>query len=133
MIDQTISHFLELTENDSNTLDADVYICLLLISIFTEMYFDKMDKIFDKFGNKWGKLIIQEYDTINELEIHIINDAFSKLVISHPLIAQRNFFPNSNIIGMESKSQFILFQNGKYFRLLPETLSSILDIKFKFR
>eukprot|EP01080_Neovahlkampfia_damariscottae_P007271 gene7271-11589_t len=133
LIDHTINHFLKLCETDFDVIGGEIYICLLLISIFTDMYFDKMDRIFDRFGEKWGKLIIKEYDTINELEIHIINDAFSKLVISHPLFAQRYFFSNSNIIGIENKSQFILLQEGKYFRLLPETLSSILDINFKFR
>eukprot|EP01080_Neovahlkampfia_damariscottae_P003226 gene3226-5541_t len=96
MIERTTDHFM----NNEIYFDSNGnsgYSSFLTIGIFTQLYFDKISKVFDKFGEKFGKKYLESLkgnENENPFEQNLLMDSFSKLFLSNQSFYHNKLFPN---------------------------------------
>jgi hypothetical protein len=119
-LDKFIDFYLEI--NNSNDFSFDI-----VLPLITKLHFEKVDKKFEKFGEKWGNYVISSYPRLNNLELN----TFSGFLLKNVSFFNEKLFPNINLQGIENPLQVVALLEGKYFRYLSNK-KFLRDLNFKF-
>eukprot|EP01080_Neovahlkampfia_damariscottae_P012699 gene12699-6897_t len=135
MVEKVINQILsDEFQNQVETNDFSNYsFPLLSIGFLTKTNFKMVDSRFEEFGIIYKNSVLRYREYATEVEMNMIYDAFSDLVLNNLTFSNSQIFPKFDISNVTQKLQILLLLHDKYFNLLSDVLHKCHDVHFNFK